>query len=141
MKSPKQDIQLIEPFADEHYQSATRFFTFKEENQMANVIIVENGVEAREQIQQFIDQGFTKDDIYLLAHDNNRSNDLTNALDINNVGVAEQGFFDSFANVFRTRGDELRSKLESLGVSSSEAEQYEREMDQGKVVVLAARSA
>ncbi|MFC0414965.1 general stress protein [Cytobacillus solani] len=108
---------------------------------MANVIIVENGVEAKEQIQQFIDQGFTKEDIYLLAHDNNRSNDLTNALNIKDIGVEEQGFFDSFANVFRTRGDELRSKLKSLGVSSLDAEQYEREMDQGKVVVLATRSA
>lgn len=141
MKSPKQDIQLIELHADKNYQSATRFFTLKEENHMANVIIVENGVEAKEQIQQFIDQGFTKEDIYLLAHDNNRSNDLTNALNINNVGVAEQGFFDSIANVFRTRGDELRSKLESLGVSSSDAEQYEKELDQGKVVVLATRSS
>ncbi|WP_313800109.1 general stress protein [Cytobacillus sp.] len=108
---------------------------------MANVIIVENGVEAKEQIQQLIDQGFTKEEIYLLAHDNNRSNDLTSALNINDIGVAEQGFFDSIANVFRTRGDELRSKLESLGVSSSDAEQYERELDQGKVVVLATRSA
>lgn len=141
MNPLKQDIQIIEPYADEHYLSATRFFTFKEENQMANVIIVENGVEAKEHIQQFIDQGFTKEDIYLLAHDNNRSNDLTNALNINEVGVAEQGFFESFANVFRTRGDELRAKLESLGVSSSDAEQYERELDQGKVVVLATRSA
>lgn len=108
---------------------------------MANVIIVENGVEAKEQIQQFIDQGFTKEEIYLLAHDNNRSNDLTSALNINDIGVAEQGFFDSIANVFRTRGDELRSKLESLGVSASDAEQYERELDQGKVVVLATKSA
>ncbi|WP_102275207.1 general stress protein [Cytobacillus massiliigabonensis] len=108
---------------------------------MANVIIVENGVQAKEQIQQFIDQGFTKEEIYILAHDNSRSNDLTNALDVNDIGVEEQGIFDSIANVFRTRGDELRSKLESLGVPTTDAEQYERELDQGKVVVLANRSA
>lgn len=139
MKSINPVIQLIEPQADKlSYQpiNYTRGGTL-----MANVIIVENGVEAREQIQQFIQQGFTKEEIYLLAHDNDRSNDLTNALNVNHVGIEEQGVFDSIANVFRKRGDELRSKLESLGVSTSEAEQYEREMDHGKVIVLATRSA
>lgn len=108
---------------------------------MENVKVVENGLEARKEIEQFIMQGFTKDEIYLLAHDKNRSEDLTNSLDIEDIGVSEQGVFDSIANVFRTRGDELRSKLESLGLSKVEAERYEEELDQGRVVVVASKSA
>src|SRR3954463_239704 len=104
------------------------------------VQIVENGVEAKKFIDRLIMQGgFKKDDIYLLAHDKNRSEHLTDALDINDVGVGEQGFFDSIANVFRSRGDELRSKLESLGLSITEAEHYEEEMDYGRCVVVAVR--
>jgi Heat induced stress protein YflT len=108
---------------------------------METVKIVENGVQAKQEIEQLITLGYTKDEIYLLAHDRNRSDDLTDSLDINDISVQEQGVFDSLANVFRTRGDELRSKLESLGISSNDAERYEKELDQGKVVVVAAKSA
>uniref|UniRef100_UPI00403F5F30 general stress protein n=1 Tax=Niallia sp. XMNu-256 TaxID=3082444 RepID=UPI00403F5F30 len=103
------------------------------------VQVVENGVQAKEFIDRLIIQGFRKDDIYLFAHDRNRSENLTEALDINNVGVNEQGFFDSIANVFRSRGDQLRSKLTSLGLSITEAERYEEEMDHGRCVVVAVK--
>ena len=92
---------------------------------MEHVKIVENGVEAKQVIEQLIMQGFKKDDIYLFAHDKRRSENLTDYLDINDVGVEEQGFFGSIANVFRSRGDELRLQLESLGISTAEAEHYE----------------
>jgi hypothetical protein len=108
---------------------------------MTNVKVVENGVQAKKEIEQLIMQGFEKDDIYLLAHDKNRSEDLSDSLDINDIGVAEQGVLDSIGNVFRTRGDELRTKLESLGLSTAEAERYEAELDHGKVVVVASKTA
>ncbi|MED1469015.1 general stress protein [Bacillus salipaludis] len=108
---------------------------------MENVKIVENGVQAKREIEQLMGQGYSKNEIYLLAHDKNRSEDLTDALDISDIGVAEQGVFDSLANVFRSRGDELRTMLESLGLSDEEAERYEAEMDHGKVIVIASKSA
>ncbi|MED3561220.1 general stress protein [Bacillus xiapuensis] len=108
---------------------------------METVKIVENGVEAKKEIEQLMGQGFTKNEIYLLAHDKHRSEDLTHALNISDIGIAEQGVFDSIANVFRSRGDELRTMLESLGVSDDEAERYEKEMDHGKVIVIASKSA
>jgi hypothetical protein len=106
---------------------------------MENVKVVENGVEARKEIEQLLSQGFTNDEIYLLAHDKRRSEDLTDALNIDDVGVAEQGIFDSIGNIFRSRGDELRAKMESLGLSDAEAERYEEEMDRGRVVVVATK--
>ncbi|MDQ1143611.1 hypothetical protein QE429_000438 [Bacillus sp. SORGH_AS 510] len=108
---------------------------------METVKVVENGVQAKQEIEHLMTQGFTKDDIYLLAHDKNRSEHLADGLDLNDVGVAEQGLFERMANVFRSRGDELRSKLESLGLSQEEAERYEKEMDYGRVVVVASKSA
>lgn len=108
---------------------------------MENVKIVENGVQAKKEITQFMMQGFSKDEIYLLAHDEKRSDNLTDALDISDIGVGEQGVFASLANVFRSRGDELRSKLESLGLSQAAAERCEEEMDDGKVVIVASKVA
>src|SRR4051794_13623055 len=106
---------------------------------MTQVRLVENGLQAKQEIQQFLNQGFTKDEVYLLAHGKERSEDLTEALDTNEVGVSEQGVLDSVANVFRSRGDELRSKMESLGLTESEAQKFEKELDRGKVMVVAAK--
>ena len=108
---------------------------------MLNVKVVENGVQAKETIEQFIRQGFSKEDIYLFAHGKDRSEHLTDATDTNNVGIGEQGFFDKLSNVFRSRGDELRSKMQSVGLSEAEAEQYEMELDRGRVVVVATKAA
>jgi hypothetical protein len=108
---------------------------------MKQVKIVENGVQAKKVIEEFINQGYTKDEVYILAHDKDRSEDLTDATDTNEIGVLEQGVFGSVANVFRKRGDELRAKLESLGLSDLEAQQFEKELDQGRVVVVASKKA
>jgi Heat induced stress protein YflT len=108
---------------------------------MNTVKVVENGVQAKREIEQLIMQGYTKEEIYLLAHDNSRSENLTDSLDINDIGVSEQGVFESVANVFRTRGDELRAKLEALGLESRDAELYEQDLDLGKVIVVAKKSA
>jgi len=108
---------------------------------MENVKVVENGVQAKKEIAQFQMQGFMKDEIYLFAHDHSRAEHLTDALNISAIGVGEQGVFESIANVFRSRGDELRSKLESLGLSTLEAETCEEQMDDGKVIIVASKSA
>jgi hypothetical protein len=104
-----------------------------------HVKIVENGLQAKKEIEEFLNQGFTKDEVFVFAHNVERSEDLTEALDTKKVGINEQGVFDSIANVFRTRGDELRIKMESLGIKETEADQYEKELDLGRVVVIAAK--
>ncbi|WHY66921.1 general stress protein [Neobacillus sp. SuZ13] len=106
---------------------------------MRQVKLVENGLQAKQEIEQLLNQGFTKDEVYLLAHGKERSEDLSEALDTNEIGVNEQGFFDSIANVFRSRGDELRSKMESLGITDTEAQHFEKELDRGRVMVVAAK--
>lgn len=58
-------------------------------------------------------------------------------MNTNDIGVAEQGIVNSIANVFRSRGDELRSKMESLGLSNLEAQRFEEELDRGRIVVIA----
>ncbi|MBD1379732.1 general stress protein [Metabacillus arenae] len=99
--------------------------------------IVENGVQASEIINNLTTRGIEKQDIFLFAHDPERSRHLTDGTDTKEVDVGQQGIFDSLANVFRSRGDELRSKMESIGLSQLEAEKMEEEMDHGKVIIVA----
>ena len=43
---------------------------------METVRIVENGVQAKQKIEELMMQGYSKDEIYLLAHDQKRSLEL-----------------------------------------------------------------
>lgn len=106
---------------------------------MKQVVIVENGVEAKKTVEQLLRQGFTKNEVLLLAHDKDRSDDLTNATDTNEILQTEIGVFESLAHVFRSRGDELRSSMESLGLSYFEAQHFEGELDRGRIVVVATK--
>ncbi|WP_026695940.1 general stress protein [Peribacillus kribbensis] len=101
---------------------------------MYQVHVVENGLQAKEKIDSL---GFSKENVYLFAHDKDRSEHLTEATHTEEVGMGEQGLLSSLGNVFKSRGDELRSKMESLGLTKQEAAQYETELDKGRVVLVA----
>ena len=106
-------------------------------NENVFVRVVDNGARAMEEIYNLHRQGYTPEDIFVLAHDRSRTEYLARAADVNTVSVEEEGLIQTFANWFRSRGDELRAKLESMGCTTREAEVYEAEMDRGKVIVMA----
>lgn len=99
--------------------------------------LVNNGVEAVDVVNDLHRQGFAHDQIYVLAHEKARTDHIADAADANRIGIAEEGVIDAVANLFRSRGDELRSKIQSMGFSSYEAGRYESELDHGKVLVMA----
>lgn len=103
---------------------------------MYKVEVVENGVQADNVIRGLENQGYDRENIYIFAHDKDRSEDLTAATETAEVSMKEQGLFDSLSNVFRKRGDELRSKMQSVGLTEMEAEQYEEVLDTGKLVII-----
>ncbi|TMV45164.1 general stress protein [Paenibacillus mesophilus] len=106
-------------------------------NEKVFVRVVDSGARAMEEIHALHRQGYLPEDIFVLAHDKNHTEYLAGAADVNTVSVEEEGLIQSIANWFRSRGDELRAKLESMGCTPREAEAYEAEMDRGKVIVMA----
>ena len=44
---------------------------------------------------------------------------------------------DAIKNIFTSRGDELRSKMQSVGLTEKEAADAEEELDKGRLVVIA----
>ena len=104
---------------------------------MYSVHVVENSVQAKAKIEQLVAEGYSKGHVYVFAHDKDVSKDLTDATDSGSVGLKETGLFETVGNLFKSRGDELRSKFMSLGLSEMEAGQYEEELDNHKVVVVA----
>ncbi|GIP24409.1 MULTISPECIES: general stress protein [Paenibacillus] len=102
--------------------------------------VVQNGVQAVETVKELSSTGYTAEHIYVLAHDQERTDRIVDASDAEEIGIKEEGVFNSIANLFRSRGDELRAKIVSLGFTETEAEFYEKELDLGKVLVIAVRS-
>lgn len=98
---------------------------------------VENAVQAKAEVERLVKEGFSQDDIYIFAHDKKRGKHITDALDTEDVGVAEEGILKSMKNLFSSRGDELRSKMAAAGLTTEEAAAAEEELDQGKLIVIA----
>ncbi len=81
---------------------------------MENVYVVENSVKAKDKIDQLTLQGFTKDEIYVVAHEEDRTEQLSDNLHVNEVGMQEEGVFDKIANVFRSEETSFVPNLKIL---------------------------
>ncbi len=97
-------------------------------------LTVENVVQAKQEVEKLEAQGYLRDNI---AHYEDREDDINEALGTEEAGISEQGFLTSMKNLVNSRGDELRNKLASVGLSKSEAAHYEEELDTGKLVLVA----
>lgn len=98
---------------------------------------VENVVQAKAEVERLVAEGYSHDEIYIFAHDEKRGKDITEALDTEKVGVAEQGLWSKMKNLVSSRGDELRSEMQAAGLSEDEAATAESELDLGKLVIIA----
>jgi hypothetical protein len=101
------------------------------------VFTVDNILDARFKIQTLENEGIAKENIFVLTHNEKRTEYISKHTDGNQIGVAEEGIFTAIANFFRSEGDGLRAKLRAMGVSPEHAEILESDMDTGKIVVLA----
>lgn len=97
-------------------------------------------VEVVEEVKREIANGVSKDDLYVMSHDDDRTERVAGKVDANTVGVSEEGFGTAVKNVFRTKGDELRAKFEELGFSQTEAEELEEKLDHGKILLIKAEN-
>jgi hypothetical protein len=103
-------------------------------NSKANLVSTEE--QAIREIRAFQREGYTLDEIYVLAHDSETTEGLSKLMNTNTVGMMEEGITGSFANLFRSRGDQLRSKMQTLGLSKAQTDQFEKELDKGKILVM-----
>lgn len=99
-------------------------------------LTVENAVQAKSEIERLESQGYDDDNIYLFAHDPKRQHDIADALDTEDAG---SGFMGKLKNFTTSRGDQLRSDMQSAGLTEAEAAQYEEELDKGKLVIIATK--
>ena len=87
------------------------------------------------------DKGIDKKDVYILSHDDDRTDRITDNAGANEIGLKEMDFSDAVGNLFNKKGDELRTKLQEIGFSKEEAEKFEADMDEGKVLLIVTNNA
>lgn len=97
-------------------------------------LTVENALQAKKEIEKLESQGYHEDHIYLFAHDPKRQHDIADALDAEDP---DSGFMNRLKNINTSRGDQLRSEMQSVGLTEQETDQYEDELNKGKLVIVA----
>jgi putative AlgH/UPF0301 family transcriptional regulator len=109
-------------------------------NTYTRVSVTSNLQEAQHKVQQLYREGFEREHIYVLTHSAEGTDFVANYTGAEQITIAEEGVLTSIANLFRSRGDELRAKMRALGVPEMEAGRLEGELDKGKILVLATPS-
>lgn len=76
------------------------------------------------------------DNVYVLSHDDDRTERIAKNAGANTIGLKEMNLGSAMGNMFKKKGDELRTKLKEIGFSQEEASNYEKDMDEGKVLLI-----
>ncbi|WLV25603.1 general stress protein [Aciduricibacillus chroicocephali] len=87
-------------------------------------------------IQSLKDSSVDAENIYVISHDDDRTNRIAKNAGANTIGMKEMKMGSAISNVFKKKGDELRTKLKDIGFSQEDAENYEEKMDEGKVLLI-----
>lgn len=107
---------------------------------MYKVKIAKNQPEAASAVTDFAENGFSKESIYVFSHNKEEEQQLTDVVGAAEVGIEEQGVVGAVENLLKSRGSELRAKLQDLGIPKADAENYEKQMDSGMIVIVAVNS-
>ncbi|CAM3787805.1 general stress protein [Alkalicoccus chagannorensis] len=92
--------------------------------------------EVVEAIQDLRRKNIDEDNIYVLTHDEDRTERIADHAEADTIGLDEETLGTAARNVFRKKGEELRAKLEELGFEEYHAEELEEKLDEGKVLVV-----
>ncbi|NHM32835.1 general stress protein [Neobacillus terrae] len=99
--------------------------------------VAENLQEARNTVNGLKNEGYLLDDIYIFAYDEKQSEEVIEETDTNDDTIEEDGLIDIMAYFFSSRIEEVHDKMLSLGLSHEDVTVCEKEVENGKFVIVA----
>ncbi|MEY8601049.1 general stress protein [Staphylococcus shinii] len=96
------------------------------------VKVYSNDEEIEVNINTLKDQKINAKDVFVLTHDPDRTERIVNNTEVSGINYNRSNVEDEVAK----QGDQLREKLQTLGVSEEDSQKYEELMDQGKVLLI-----
>ncbi|MDO3412783.1 general stress protein [Saccharibacillus sp. CPCC 101409] len=103
--------------------------------------VVENGVQAVETIRELRMTGYTGDQLFVLAYDEEQTGRTAEAAGAQPILSEHEQSELTGTRWLRPTPDELRRRIEGMGFSEAESGYYEQQLEQGKVLVVALTSA
>ncbi|MNH94791.1 Heat induced stress protein YflT [compost metagenome] len=101
------------------------------------VKIVSDEDQAYVHIHSFQQEGFTMHQIHVLANQDNTSTNREEIMVTYQVSPQEQVTVPVFNNLYQAQGEPLLLQMESLGLTRSEALQYEQALQYGGYLIIA----
>lgn len=96
----------------------------------------DNAIQVLNEVKAFEFSGVQPDNMYVLAHEKDQTDEMADQFGINTIGLQEEGLGTAFKNLFEGRGDTLRHKMQEMGLSKEEADIYEMKLDHGKILLF-----
>ncbi|WP_440865958.1 general stress protein [Staphylococcus shinii] len=96
------------------------------------VKVYSNDEEIEVNINTLKDQKINAKDVFVLTHDPDRTERIVNNTEVSGIIYNRSNVGDEVAK----QGNQLREKLQTLGVSEEDSQKYEELMDQGKVLLI-----
>jgi hypothetical protein len=95
-----------------------------------------NDKELISEVEMLASKGIDKKNLYVLSHDDDRTERVADNANANEIGIKEVGLDTVVGNVFMKKGDELRTQMQEFGFTQHEAELYEDKLDDGKILLI-----
>lgn len=91
-----------------------------------------NDEDLENDINKLKQNGVNTNTVYVLSHDPDRTERIVNNTEVSGIDYNRTKLDQSFEK----QGDELREKLQEVGLSEKEANEFEEHMDEGKVILI-----
>ncbi|MGG1575398.1 general stress protein [Fictibacillus sp. NRS-1165] len=86
-------------------------------------------------VRELQSRGVDKNSIYIWTHQNNNVNRLATEAEVKTIGRGQLGINGMF-QLFDSNPGQLVSKLKEVGLSTTEAERYEKKLEEGKGLII-----
>lgn len=90
----------------------------------------------KEEVNSLADKGVAKENLYVMSHDDDRTDRVAGSTDASKVRVEDESLKTAVRNIFRKKGDEIRAKLKELGFSQQQADDLEEKLDHGSILLI-----
>lgn len=102
-------------------------------NMKPTVLQFHDDVELKTEIDRRSKQGESKNHLYVMSHDDDRTERVADSVAAGKLG---EGLSTEEGNVFTKKGDELRGQLKELGFSTEESSEFENALDHGIILLI-----
>jgi hypothetical protein len=94
-------------------------------------------IELKKEVKSLSEQGVSKDNIYVMSHDDDRTDRVADSISAGKLG---EGLSTEDGKVFTKKGDELRAQFKELGFTQEESNEMEKKLDHGTILLINTQS-